>query len=107
MVHNRRQHQFSHRLAKESSLLPLALDQMHGRAGPIGERARDDDAGKSSASADIEPNSGIGREIEELERIRDVAGPDLADRGAADQIGVALRGQQERDETVEPICCFT
>ena len=66
-----------------------------------------DQAGKAAAGAEIDPGPRLGRQIEELERIGDVARPELRDGRARDQIGRGLPAQQQLDEAVEPRECFT
>ena len=62
-------------LAKEGGLLAVALDEMDHRTWFARERARNHEAGESSAGAEIDPDPRIRREIDELERVGDVARP--------------------------------
>src|SRR5690348_1314258 len=107
MMHRGGQAERLDHLAQERGLLALALDQMHGGAWLTGEHASENEPGEAAAGADVEPSPGARREIDELERVRDMAGPDLADRGGADQVRMALRREEELDEAIEQGSCFT
>ena len=94
-------------LAQECGLFRIAFDQMDHRAGFAGERTGDHEAGEAAARAEIDPDPRGGRKIEQLERIRDMPGPQLRDRGRRDEIGRALPAQKQLDEAIEPLRCFT
>ena len=69
---------------------------MHVRARDLGEQARQRDAGKAAAGAEIDPDLASGAEREELQRIGDMAGPDLRQRRGRDEVGGLLPGGQQR-----------
>ena len=80
---------------------------MDRRAGPVGERAGDHQAGKAAAGAEIDPDAGLGGEREKLQRVGDVPRPDRRDRRGRDQIGVLLLSDELFNELVEPRLRFT
>ena len=84
----------------------VAFNEMNGSTGLAGERAGKHEPGKSAARAEIDPDPRLGRKIEQLQRIGDMAGPQMRDRGRRDQIGRALPTQQELDEAIEPLRMF-
>ena len=64
--------------------------------------------GKAGAGAEIDPASGLRRQRQELQRIGDVAGPDVRDGRARDQVDVRLPHQQELPtKQVQLRRCFT
>ena len=71
------------RLAQERRLLGVALDQVDFGAGRVRERAGDHQAGEAGAAAEVDPGPGVRREVEKLERVGDVPGPELGDGGMA------------------------
>src|SRR5262249_8667730 len=95
------------RLAQEGGFLCIAVNEMDERARLVGESAGNDQAGKSSSRAKIEPNPRVGGEVEKLQRIRDVSRPYPRNCGWCDEVGRALPSQQKLDETVQPLGCFT
>ncbi len=94
-------------LAQERSLLRVALNQVDHGAGLVRERAGHDETGKAAARSEIDPDARIRRERNELKRVRDVSRPQMRDRGRRDEIGRALPLQQQRNEAIETLHCFT
>ena len=93
---------------RKAAFLPLLSTRWTAAPGPSGERAGDDQPGKAGAGAEIDPDLGVRRERQELERVGDVPGPDRRDRRAArSDWCAALHRQQQFDEAIEPRRCFT
>ena len=89
--------------AQERRFLGVALDQMRSaRAFDARKRAGEDDTGKAAAAAEIDPGSCMRRELEKLQGIGDVAGPELRQRRRRDEIGFCLPLEQQLDVGVEP-----
>jgi len=107
LVHNRRRAGDSHSLAQESRLFSIAFNEVNPPAGFFGECAGNREAGKTTARAEIDPDSRGRGEGQELERIGDVPGPDFANGRGRDQIDSPLPRQQRRDKAVEPGKRFT
>src|SRR5712671_7873885 len=107
VMHGRRQCELAANLAQERGFLTGAFDQVNRRPGSIRQRAGDRHAGKAAARSEIEPDPRLWREPEELQRIRDMAGPQLRHAARSDQIGAALGGEQQRYEAIKPNQCFT
>ena len=107
MVHAGRQCEGFGDIAQKDGFLAGAFDQVDRGVGPIRERACEHKTGETGTGAEIEPDFGIGREIEQLQRVRDMAGPQMGNRARPDQIGVGLCLQQQIDEAIEPAECFT
>jgi hypothetical protein len=75
--------------------------------GAARQRASDDQAGKSAARTEVDPNPGVRGEVEKLERIGDVPHPQVRNRGRRDEIGGPLPSEQKRDEAIETLQRFT
>jgi hydroxypyruvate isomerase len=103
----RRNLEFLHRLAQEIGLFANALNEMNLGAGLVGQRAGDRDAGEAGTGAEIDPGLGVRRQVEELERIGDVPGPNDRNCRAGDQIEFRLGVEKEIDIRLKPLFCFT
>src|SRR3569833_4032092 len=88
--------------AQKSRLLRNALDQMDLGAWDISQRASEDDAGKTTAAAEIDPDPGIGFQVEQLERVCDMPGPELRLSRGRNQIGLGLPFAEQCDVAIEP-----
>jgi hypothetical protein len=73
----------------------------------LGKRAGNDHTGKAPARSEIDPEPSAWGEVEELEGIRDVASPELGDRAGRNEMSGLLPREQELDEAIEPLLCFT
>jgi hypothetical protein len=72
-----------------------------------GERTGDRDPRETAARTQISPNAGLGRQIQELKRISNMAGPQLRQRRWRNEIDFALPAQERLYENIEPRFCFT
>ena len=72
-------------MAQEGAFARVALDQVDVKPALL-SRDGEDEPGKARAGAEIEPGAGLRREVEELERVGDVPGPDVLQRRGADQV---------------------
>ena len=70
-------------------------------------RVGNSDAGKSAATAEIDPGPALRRQVEKLQRISDMAGPQGRQRGRRHQIGLGLPLPQQLGIAIEPRLCFT
>ena len=95
------------RLAQERAFFPMLSTRWTCRPGCVRQRAGDDQPGKSSAGAEIDPDSCFWRQIQKLQRIGDVPGPNHRLGRGRDQIDALLPLQQERNKAVEARFCFT
>src|SRR6516162_8493303 len=77
-------------LAQECGLFGIAFNEMDVSTGAARQRAGDDQAGKSAARTEVDPNPGVRGEVEKLERIGDVPYPQVRNRGRRDEIGGPL-----------------
>ena len=93
--------------AQEGRLFGAAFDQMHVRPRYVGERAGEHDPRKPCPGAEINPDSRLRCERQELKRIGDVAGPQFWLGGRGDQVHPLLPLEQYGDKAVEPVQCFT
>ncbi len=66
-------------LAQEIGLFPIAFNQMDSRPGTSASAQAMHQAGKSGPGAEIDPDFGLRGEVEKLQRIGDVPGPDCAE----------------------------
>ncbi len=73
----------------------------------IRESTGDDQTWKSSPRAEINPSARCWREGHKLERISDVAGPQLRLGRSCDKIDPLLPLLKNGDKTVESTLCFT
>ena len=80
---------------------------MNLRARRIRQRAGDHQAGKPAAGAEIGPDPRLGRQSEKLQRIGDMARPELGSVDGAIRVDALLPVEQQIDEAVEPLRCFT
>jgi len=92
--------------AQERGLLAVALDQMH-LAVDVRQRAGNSDPGKTAAAAEVDPGADVRGDGEQLQGVGDVPGPEVGQGGGGDEIRFGLPLQQEVDEGVEPLDCFT
>ena len=95
------------RFTQKRGLLGDSLDEVDASAGGLGHDASQHDAGKAAAAAEVGPAFCTGREIDELERIGDVPGPEGGQRRGRDQIRLGLPLPQQRDVAIEPGFGFT
>ena len=95
------------RLAQEGGLFAIAFNEMNLRAGRFGKGAGDRDGRKAAARAEVDPDFGAGDNVQKLQRVGDVPGPDFRDRRRRDQIYPRLPFQEQRDEPVQAFSCFT
>jgi hypothetical protein len=66
-----------------------------------------DDAGKATAAAEVDPGFGDRGKRDKLERVGDVPGPEMLQRRGRDQIGLGLPLPKEVKIEIEPCLCFT
>ena len=95
------------RLEEERAFARVALDEIDlkaVRSRPAMARIR---PGMPAPEPRSSQSGRLGREIEELERVGDVAGPDLGQRRRADQVLDGLPAAQLLDVEIEGCCCFT
>ena len=92
---------------RKVGLFSIAFNQMDRGARDVGQRAGDHQPGKSGAGAEIDPDFGLRGEVEKLQRIGDMPGPDLRNRGRRDQVHALLPFDQQRHESIEPGGDFT
>ena len=64
-------------------------------------------AAQAAARAEIDPDLGAGDNVQELQRVGDVPGPDLGESGRRDQIDPRLPFHEQRDEAIQSLRCFT
>jgi hypothetical protein len=93
-------------LAQKGAFAGIALDQIDMPA-ELGQADAQHEAGKAAAGTEIEPAPGLRCMIEQLQRIGDVAGPDLVERRARDQILGLLPTLQLCHQDREALLCFT
>ena len=93
--------------AQECRFLGAAFNQMHMGSRHIRKRAGDHQARKPSPGAEIDPNSRLWRQPQQLKRVGNMAGPKRWFSGRRNQIGVLLPRQQHGDKALEPFQCFT
>jgi hypothetical protein len=62
---------------------------------------------ETGTRAEIDPDSRVGGKIQQLERIRDMPGPQVRNRRGATRLVVAAKLSSKLDERVEPLRCFT
>jgi len=94
-------------MTQEGAFAGVALDEMDLGPGPLGERDGDHQPRKARARAEVEPAQRLRLDRQELQRVGDVAGPDLAERRRPDQVLDPLPAPELRDQKVEPRRCFT
>jgi len=104
---HRRQLRNTNGFAQECGLLAIAFDEMHGNSGNFGQRASDRQPGKAAAGAQIDPDSGVGRQCKQLQRISNVACPYGGDRRRRNEIDFLLPSQKKRNDLIEAFCRFT
>lgn len=96
------------RFAQKRRLLGVALDELNGRAFMLRHCTGQHHTGKAAARLPKSSQwSRRRREIQKLERIGDVPGPELRKRGGRDEIGLGLPRHQQIDIAIEPRLCFT
>ena len=90
--------------AQEGGFFAGAFHQMDGGPCPVGKRAGDDQPGKAGAGAEVDPAFGVGRQGQELERVGDVAGPDVGSVERAIRLVVApLAAGIRRSDRAAPL----
>src|SRR6185312_4576478 len=95
------------RLAQKRGLLAIALHQVHLRPRPVGQNAGDGNSRKAAAGAEVDPRLRARHEIDELQRVGDVARPQLRNRRRRNQVRRLLPLQKEPDELFQPRFRFT
>ena len=63
--------------------------------------------GKSGAGAEVEPGFGVGREVEKLQRIDDMAIPDLVRVAGPTRFLIPLPAAKLASRELELLECFT
>src|SRR5580704_5099288 len=71
------------------------------------QRAGYGQARKPSARTKVGPNAGLWRKRDQLQRVRDMTGPEISLCRRCDQIDLALPAQEHSDEAIQAIHCFT
>jgi len=94
-------------VAEEARFLLDAFDEMHLRPRSLSKNTCNDQTGKSSAGAEIDPYSRFWRQWNELQGIGNVAGPQYRFGRRCDQIDPLLPLQEKPHKTVEAGYCFT
>ena len=94
-------------LAQKRYFFGVGFHQVNPGVGHICKRAGNCHAGKSAAGAEVGPNAGLWREREQLEGVRDVAGPDIWLRGRRDEINPLLPAKEHSDIAIQAVHCFT
>ena len=79
-MHSPRRARDANRFAQEAGFLGDALDQMNRRTRRLRQGAGQDDAGKAAARSEVDPDTGLGHQRQELKRIGDVPSPQLVKR---------------------------
>src|SRR5437870_5121836 len=75
-----------HGLARKRSFFGIAFDEVDPGPRNPAERTSNQQARKPAPGAEIDPDSCVRRQVEELERIGDVASPESRDRRGRDQV---------------------
>ena len=79
-------------------LLALAL---------LGQTDADHKSGKAAAGAEVEPTLATLGQAEDLQGIRDMAGPDIGQRRRGDEVLRRLPAPELGDQKGEALLCFT
>ena len=94
-------------MAQEGAFARIALDQMDMRAGPLGERDGEHQAGEAGAGAEIRPSQRLRLDRQQLERVGDMPGPHLGEGAWADEVLDLLPAPELVDQDIELPRCFT
>jgi hypothetical protein len=80
---------------------------MNVSAGLSRKRTGNHQTGEAAPRPKVDPNLGIRREVEQLQRIGDVPRPEMRHCGWRNQVRGPLPPQQKPDKPVEAVQCFT
>src|ERR1043165_241765 len=89
--------------AQEGGFLLRALDQMNRGVLLFRQRAGDDQSREAAARAEVDPAARGRGNGDELQRIRDVAGPQPRNGRSRDEIGLLLPRQEQIAEAVDAL----
>ena len=92
---------------RKAAFLALRSTRWTIGARRLRQRAGQHHAGKAAAAAEVDPDLRRRGEVQELQRIGDVAGPEMWKRRGRDEIGLGLPLQEQIDVAIEPRLCFT
>src|SRR6476660_4625421 len=87
--------------APKGRLLGDSLDEVDAGARRPGHGTGEADSGEAAAATEVGPAFGQRGEIDELERVGDVPGPELRQGRGRDQIGLGLPLPEQRDVAIE------
>ena len=95
------------RRPKKGCLFSIAFNEMNLCPSLPGERASDWHSWETTARTQISPHPGLRGQIQELERISNMASPQVWERRRRHKINFALPAQQGVYEGIEPRFRFT
>ena len=81
-MHGRSRRSYADRLAQERRLLGVSFDEMDIGAWYFREGAGENHTWKATAAAEIDPSFRRWDQLEELQRISDVPGPEMRKRAS-------------------------
>ncbi len=93
-------------LPQEGAFAPIAFHQMDGET-TLETGYGEDETREAGAGTEIQPGPRLRGQVEQLQGIRDVAGPDLGERGRPNEILDPLPPHQLGDEDLQTGECFT
>ena len=94
-------------VTQESAFPAVALDQVDPPLARLGETDPDHQAGEAAARSEVEPAPLVAGQREQLQRIRDMARPDIGQRRGGDEVLGGLPARELRYEQREALLCFT
>lgn len=94
-------------LAQEGDFFGVGFHQVNAGFGNFRQRAGYGQARKPSAGTKVGPNASLWRKRDQLQRVRDMTGPEISLCRRCDQIDLALPAQEHSDEAIQAIHCFT
>src|SRR6266545_236202 len=100
-MHGRSRRSYADRLAQESRLLGVALDQMDIGARRLRQGAGKNHTWKATTAAKIDPDFRGRSQTQKLERIGDVSGPEMRKRRWRYKIRFALPLQKQTDVAIQ------
>ena len=107
LVDSGRQAEFAHHLAQKVGLFAHAFNQVHHDAGRIGQGAGNGDSRETRPRSEVDPDLGVRRQRQKLQRVGDVASPDNRKSRRRNEVELVLPMKKQIDEFFQLRLCFT